>query len=130
MGLFRYWTVAQLPNFVLAAPVLLAMAVGVASYVARLGVRRVLVATCCPWAGAALPPSAQAALPYVLHTGVLLGVLLLASHVQIALRLCTAGGMPYVWVTVASWPPSRTLGYLSAYTFLAGVLYAGFYPPA
>lgn len=130
MGLFRYWTLAQVPNFVLAAPVLLAGTVGVVMYVTRVGARRVACATACPWAGQWLSREAHGLLPYVLHTAVLMGLLLFVSHVQIALRLCTPGGLPFVWYVVASWPLRPTLWYLSVYGLLAGVLYAGFYPPA
>ncbi|WFC95756.1 ER membrane glycoprotein subunit of the GPI transamidase complex-like protein [Malassezia brasiliensis] len=129
VGLFRYWTVAQVPNFALAAPVLVAGAVGVWAYVVRVGPGALAQAVFMPWrrtSAAGLP-----LLPYALHTAALLGLLLFASHVQIALRLCTPGGMPFVWYTAAAvCPPRAALRYLCLYGAVAGVLYAGFYPPA
>ena len=81
----------------------------------------------------ALPVSvpARGLLVHALHTAALLALLLFASHVQIALRLCTPGGMPFVWYTAAAvCPPRAALRYLCLYGAVAGVLYAGFYPPA
>ncbi|KAI3617854.1 hypothetical protein CBS9595_003763 [Malassezia furfur] len=129
VGLFRYWTVAQVPNFALAAPVLVAGAVGVGAYVMRVGPGVLARAVLVPWQRTTtlgLP-----LLPHALHTAALLALLLFASHVQIALRLCTPGGMPFVWYTAAAvCPPRAALRYLCLYGAVAGVLYAGFYPPA
>ena len=129
VGLFRYWAVAQVPNFVLAAPVLAAGAAGVSAYVARVGPGALARAVLVPWRRSEV--AGLALLPYALHTAALLALLLFASHVQIALRLCTPGGMPFVWYTAAAvCPPRAALRYLCLYGAVAGVLYAGFYPPA
>ncbi|TKY88206.1 hypothetical protein EX895_002916 [Sporisorium graminicola] len=147
VGVWRYWQAAQLPNFMLAAPVLVCIA-----YTARVFYRRSswshiaasLLAPRTTTRPAATTTEADLvalattpkATPYIVH-GVALGcILLFASHVQIALRLATPGGMPMVWwgaahavghsARVRRW----VLAYLAVQYCASIVLYAGFYPPA
>ena len=125
VGPFRYWTVQQLPNFLLAAPVL-AMSFA-ASYDYYTHRPRFVVAKTFPFLASSMPsltPAEEeddekerskkrrrrgrgaggpffspALLPFVhLHTAttVLLSV---SAHVQIVLRLCSAN--PVVWWYVA-----------------------------
>jgi len=149
VGFFRYWTLAQVPNFVLAFPVLTLGAYG--CWLATPCARRVVEQTLLPWRGScpASDPAKRASttirsrpalrceLVYVYHTAVVLCILLFASHVQIALRMATPGGMPMVWWAAAmlcerggpAWTKGVVL-YLLCYSGVACVLYAGFYPPA
>ena len=149
VGFFRYWTLAQVPNFVLAFPVLTLGAYG--CWLATPCARRVVEQTLIPWRGScpASDPAKRASttirsrpalrceLVYVYHTAVVLCILLFASHVQIALRMATPGGMPMVWWAAAmlcerggpAWTKGVVL-YLLCYSGVACVLYAGFYPPA
>lgn len=131
VGLFRYWTLAQVPNFVLAAPV-----IGFGLLQAHTFLRTVPLSAYLPH-GAVRPW----ALPYMVHMALLCVMLLVASHVQIALRFATPGGMPAIWwalaAAVVGGPiPARRIplnvatGYLLGYAAVAGVLYASFYPPA
>ena len=131
MGLFRYWTIAQVPNFLLAAPVVGFGLLQTWTYLRTVPLAAYLpVGTVRPWP-----------LPYMVHWAALCVLLLLASHVQIALRFATPGGMPALWwalaAAVAGGPvPARRIpltaatGYLVCYAAVAGVLYASFYPPA
>lgn len=108
---------------------LLAGGIACAAYGRRVGLR-LFDAVLCPWCA---PLGREAApLPFMLHTLALLLLLLFASHVQIALRLCTPGGMPFVWYGLAqgSVHGRLALRYLIPYALVAGLLYAGFYPPA
>ncbi|SJX65610.1 related to GPI18-mannosyltransferase [Sporisorium reilianum f. sp. reilianum] len=141
VGLLRYWQPAQLPNFVLAAPVLVAIAYTAYAFY-RHSTRTQIAASLIP-----LPRTSRSAtdevslhthahaVPYVIHAAVLGGVLLFASHVQIALRLATPGGMPAVWWGAAQatlglrWR-GAVLAYVAVQYCVAVVLYAGFYPPA
>ncbi|ETS65225.1 hypothetical protein PaG_00294 [Moesziomyces aphidis] len=142
VGWLRYWEVAQLPNFALAAPVLVAIVATARRYY-RTSSRAQLLASLL----AAHPPaqrrlgftlsSVPRAVPYVVHGLVLAVVLLFASHVQIALRLATPGGMPMVWWGLAHavlyappWLRPLVLSYLGIQMCVSCVLYAGFYPPA
>lgn len=130
VGFLRYWTAAQVPNFVLAAPVLVLGAY--ACQRLALSWRRVWVDTCRPWRSDAH----ECELAHVYYTAIVLVLLLFVSHVQIALRFATPGGLPALWwgaaVLVREHPRvGRVLqGYLLWYSLVAAVLYAGFYPPA
>ncbi|WFD44164.1 ER membrane glycoprotein subunit of the GPI transamidase complex-like protein [Malassezia psittaci] len=95
VGLFRYWTVSQLPNFILASPVLLAMAHALQTFTSRHSYRNLIMTVAMPWKRMPLHAESSKVLPYVLHVMIMLMILLMASHVQIALRLCTPGGLPY-----------------------------------
>lgn len=130
VGVLRYWEAAQLPNFVLAAPVLAAGAY--ACWAVAPPWRASLVALAAPLRRAARPGDVR--VPLVLHTAATLAVLLFASHVQIALRFATPGGLPLVYMGAARLLSTRYAPYVVAYAVLynvvGGVLYAGFYPPA
>lgn len=130
VGLLRYWTLAQLPNFLLAAPVLVMAAYG--CYAATPSLQALIVSAFAPWRR--FPPQGLSCVPvYIYHTLLLALLLLLASHVQIALRMATPGGMPLVWWACAHLGGTQTRGvltYLLCYSAAACVLYAGFYPPA
>lgn len=98
MGLFRYWTLLQIPNFILAAP-LLALSFFASYHYYTCDLHTVVTST-LPF----LPPSFRPAksrstsqsnraffsptlLPFIhLHTALTL-ILLVASHVQIILRV-------------------------------------------
>ena len=124
VGFLRYWTVAQVPNFVLAMPVL-----AVAAYACRPLVSSSVLVVLAPWRARQAPGDVYV---YACHTLVLVCILLLASHVQIALRMATPGGMPLVWWACAALYERHrgVLVYLLCYSTAAIVLYAGFYPPA
>ncbi|KAJ3889280.1 glycosyltransferase family 76 protein [Lentinula edodes] len=85
-GLFRYWTLAQLPNFIIAAPPFIAIfaySVHVLRRIAREGVSESLLAL----------------IPHAIHACILCGTLLFTSHVQIVLRL--APSMPLLYWAAA-----------------------------
>lgn len=143
VGLLRYWQSAQLPNFILAAPVLL-----IITYTARIFYRHSIPRQI---ASSLLAPSSVSdvttkgvgitlsgtpqATPYVIHAIILGNLLLFASHVQIALRLATPGGIPAVWwgaahlVLHSRWR-GLVVGWLAIQLCVGVELYAGFYPPA
>ncbi|GAA5880863.1 hypothetical protein JCM1840_003303 [Sporobolomyces johnsonii] len=101
VGPFRYWTLQQLPNFVLALPVFALSFAASYSYYSS-NVLPVLRST-VPFiplpsrsrAAEARPFLGESLVPYVhLHTATTL-LLLVSSHVQIVLRVCATG--PTVW---------------------------------
>ncbi|PKI85492.1 Gpi18p [Malassezia vespertilionis] len=96
VGFLRYWTLQQLPNFLLAVPMLVLGAAGCMLYVRTVKLRPLLRSTFTPWNPRAFSadPFGRIAPAFVYHTAILLAVLLFASHVQIILRLATPGGMP------------------------------------
>ncbi|GAA5954473.1 hypothetical protein JCM21900_006818 [Sporobolomyces salmonicolor] len=157
-GPFRYWTLQQLPNFVLALPVFALSSAASYSYYSS-NVLPVLRST-VPFiplpspppspspspspAAAARPFLDEFLIPYVhLHTATTL-LLLVSSHVQIVLRVCATG--PTVWWFAADlllvgkaaadaergrtqWG-RRWVGYCVVWGSIAVVLWATFLPPA
>ena len=130
VGFGRYWTLAQVPNFVLAAPVLV---LGAWAWV-RLAHSWRRVWTDAWWPGQSEGQACE--LAHVYYTAAVLALLLFVSHVQIALRFATPGGLPLLWWGAALLCDEHPrvgrvfLGYLLWYSLAATVLYAGFYPPA
>lgn len=144
VGLFRYWELAQLPNFILAAPVLLLLAHGVYAFL-RSATASQIVDALRPFPTAKRTQRAThtplrlehtpGLTPYIVHSAALGAVLLVASHVQIALRFASPGGLPCVWwsaAALAHTPAARRVltAYLALQYAAATALYAGFYPPA
>ncbi|GAA99627.1 glycosyltransferase family 76 protein [Mixia osmundae IAM 14324] len=132
-GFMRYWTLQQLPNFALAAPVFALSIAASASFYRKHGAR-------------SLPFSRSASqivlAPFVhLHTAQWL-LLLFSSHVQIALRLVATGPVTFLFAAellLSDWKSSARAGYCwgelwVGYCLIWGVvsllLWAGFYPPA
>ncbi|PWN37208.1 uncharacterized protein FA14DRAFT_187335 [Meira miltonrushii] len=166
VGPFRYWTLSQLPNWILASPVLYLIARWLTSYYSA-DIQSVIDRTLWPFSvseqnqgeestrpnvkqSAAADTrrlsvnvrSAPQLLPFAHYTLALFLILIVSSHVQIALRFATQGALPVVWWSAAELVEKRSLlrhGKLSLNTLLtlsiawqtiSIVLYAGFYPPA
>ncbi|GAA6057042.1 hypothetical protein JCM3770_005223 [Rhodotorula araucariae] len=156
VGPLRYWTLRQIPNFVLAAPVLaLSLAASCTFYARNLGAvlaltlpflplsprareqsvpdpARPLTAPSTPHALAALTPLMH------LHTATTL-LVVLSAHVQIALRLCAT--LPVAWwfaAELVSASPGSVRArwgrawerYTVWWGWLAVALWAVFLPPA
>ena len=153
---------AQLPNFLLAAPVL--ALIGLSYQYASGNIPEIATAVLKPWQQQRSTPSVvhssslekilhythtPTVLPHVLYLWLNGLLLLFTSHVQIALRFASPGGMPALWWTAAalvcSSPSDKggeqtskklakgstlLIGYLVLWNFASLVLYAGFYPPA
>lgn len=146
VGLFRYWEWAQVPNFALASPILLLLGYGVYRYFSSSTLGQIAQALrpfpsqkhkALPYSDTPLTLQSMPLLtPFVVHSAVMGMVLLLASHVQIALRFASPGGLPFVWWSAAalahSSPATRRMltTYLASQYVVSIVLYAGFYPPA
>lgn len=159
---FRYWTVAQLPNFLLAAPVLALCLRFCMKYFAT-DPRAALRLTLRPWRASAATRTQKRAqqqpeedsetsegvsvkatpslLPHAHFTLLTTALLVVSSHVQIALRFASPGGLPAVWWAAADVLLSTKghggerakrwlIGYLVIWNVVSLVLYAGFYPPA
>ncbi|KAE8225407.1 hypothetical protein CF319_g1854 [Tilletia indica] len=171
VGFLRYWEPSQLPNFLLAAPVLVFAVYGSIKY--SKGSLRPILFTLLLQADQSKSDtrvekstrveapatsmhmlhfsSSPTLLPHVIHNIITVGLLLFVSHVQIALRFATPGGMPIFWWGLAGWvlkgnrsdsdPSSSSgrvsnsrlrtvLGFLVMWNVLSLALYSGFYPPA
>ncbi|KAK8865872.1 hypothetical protein IAR55_001020 [Kwoniella newhampshirensis] len=137
IGLFNYWTLSQMPNILLASPVLLVSIYGTLNYLRK----RVS-------SGRHTNPSHPALEGlYICHL-VTTCLLLFSSHTQIALRVCL--GDPVVWWNVVSlafdWDKSPDgkqmgrrgmtkvgkwwVGWCLVWGAVSMVLWVGHYPPA
>lgn len=115
-GFLAYWTLQQVPNFVLAAP-MAALCVAACSEAAR---ARAFVT--------------QARAPHVLLLALMVAVAAVGTHVQTLTRFVSANPVVY-WYAGAQLAAARPAGrrawaaaYFGAYTLLGTVLFASFYP--
>ncbi|KAH7337312.1 GPI mannosyltransferase 2 [Rhizoctonia solani] len=105
IGLWRYWTVAQIPNFLLAMPMLTLAFSSVILFIVASS-RGIQFAkhkkVDSPLLDQILRPSAiLVLLPYALHALALSVILLTAGHVQIALRVLPAATPWVSWAGAA-----------------------------
>jgi phosphatidylinositol glycan class V len=129
VGFLRYWTVSQIPNFLLAAPVLLLLSSFSVYHILQvaIGFFNTKPSTPSPFLSASLTPHAIHALIFVM-------TLLFASHTQIILRL--AASMPFTywaaaWLLVEhpGWG-KLWVGWSIIWGCVSLVLWAAFLPPA
>ncbi|EMD32128.1 glycosyltransferase family 76 protein [Gelatoporia subvermispora B] len=103
VGFLRYWTLPQLPNFLLAAPVLAVLLWSTTYYVLHaLNPRLRAVLSGKDFGASAADPSpflGSSLAPHALHALIFTLLLLLNSHTQIVLRL--AASMPFTYWTAA-----------------------------
>jgi GPI mannosyltransferase 2 len=100
VGFLSYWTIAQIPNFLLASPIL-ALLISYSGTCLMGHMKNVFTATEPSRTSVSLtvdPPASM--LPHAIHALILSFTLLFASHVQIALRL--ASSMPIVYWAAAA----------------------------
>ncbi|KAG8689300.1 ER membrane glycoprotein subunit of the GPI transamidase complex-like protein [Ceratobasidium sp. 394] len=114
VGLWRYWTPAQLPNFLLAAPMLLLVGGSSIMFLCTIWYRSQRgsvksftsnrTASSAPASLANLPlspPMILTSLPYALHALALSLLLFTTAHVQIALRVLPAATPWAAWAGAA-----------------------------
>ncbi|KAJ3788657.1 glycosyltransferase family 76 protein [Lentinula aff. detonsa] len=121
VGLLRYWTLAQFPNFIIAAPPFIVM-IAYSVHILR------------KWMRGDASQSEVALIPHTIHACVLCCMLLFNSHVQIVLRL--APSMPLIYwaaawlvmdhATAARWWVCWSIIWGS----LSSLLWSTFLPPA
>ncbi|KAK4237236.1 glycosyltransferase [Achaetomium macrosporum] len=126
-GFLRYWTVSNLPLFLLATPMLVVL---VKSGVEQLTARRLPVADNPAESGCLLPLIQSAAAAQVL-----LAVLALTTyHVQIITRISSGYPLWYFWLARCLSRGEKTgshiVMFMVMYASIQGVLFASFLPPA
>lgn len=142
VGFFRYWTISQLPNWILSLPVLGLAALWMSSVYSQ-DTCILLKKTFLPWkfGNTVLLNNLLVHAHFTLIT---LLILVCNSHVQVVLRFASPGGLPAVW-----WGASHLftmnskemdskkrlwgkllLSYLVLWNLTSTLLYSGFYPPA
>ena len=130
VGLLRYWTPQQAPNFLLAAPVLVLL-----SYYSTQSVRSFInYLLYRPRLQKSSPFDSLSLAPHGIHAFVFTSILLFASHTQIILRF--AASLPFTY-----WSAARLLvehpqlgmwwiGWSVVWGAVSLVLWSTFLPPA
>ncbi|KAI0357097.1 mannosyltransferase [Trametes cingulata] len=140
VGFLRYWTVQQLPNFLLGAPPLLLLFTFTLQY-ARFALIPRLAAFASPSSAPSTAPTQKASpflspsiAPHVIHALVLSLLLLFASHTQIVLRLAASMPLTYwaaAWLLVERPNLGKWwVGWSVVWGAVSCVLWAVFLPPA
>lgn len=88
VGPFRYWTLSQLPNFAMAGPVLYITLRGLYTHLRSIA------------SSSSLSRIARLDTGIYLHQALMMALLIVSSHTQIALRLAATD--PVIWWTVAA----------------------------
>jgi phosphatidylinositol glycan class V len=139
VGLFRYWTLQQVPNFIISAPPLLSIFYFSFHYITR---SRLLHSvsqslTKSKDSPPTLPTSPFLSLslaPHVLHALFLTTTLLFASHTQIILRLGPSMPLTYwaaAWLVVERPHWGRWwISWSVIWSAVSVVLWSSFLPPA
>ncbi|KAJ2263954.1 ER membrane glycoprotein subunit of the GPI transamidase complex-like protein [Coemansia sp. RSA 376] len=141
VGFLRYYTVRQLPNFALAAPMVALSLAGLYTYaafdplrIATLGWRQRRSVT-----GIVVPLGAaffrRELLPHVYLWALLLFVAMTTMHVQVVTRFFSSVPIMFWFaahaVTSGNWWQQRmVVGYFVAYGLAGVVLFSNFFPPA
>ncbi|KAJ2797637.1 ER membrane glycoprotein subunit of the GPI transamidase complex-like protein [Coemansia furcata] len=141
VGFLKYYTVRQLPNFALAAPMVALSVAGLYKYaaydplrIATLGWRQRRTAT-----GAVVPLETaffgRELLPHVYLWVLLLGIATTTMHVQVVTRFFSS--VPAVFWFAAhavangdQWQRRMVVGYFVAYGLAGVILFCNFFPPA
>jgi phosphatidylinositol glycan class V len=128
VGFLRYWTLSQLPNFLIASPPLVVISAFALDHFqsllsefqginGRINFCQSLFLT-----------------PHAIHATIFSSILLFASHTQIVLRL--AASMPFTYWAAAwlfmKFPTCGTLwvAWSVIWSLISGILWATFLPPA
>jgi phosphatidylinositol glycan class V len=143
VGFLRYWTLQQLPNFIIAAPPLLLLFTFSTYHFAQGFIPRLIVThgnrksiSCPPQiiSRGPFPFLSHTITPHVFHSIILSTAILLASHVQIILRL--AASMPLTYWAAAwllhEYPRCGRwwVGWSVVWGAASVVLWGAFLPPA
>lgn len=99
VGFLRYWTLQQLPNFLLAAPVLALLTWGSLSFLFKVGFPSLISSKPLSSRNASHPLLSPSFLPHAIHALILTLTLLFAAHTQIILRF--ASSMPFTYWSAA-----------------------------
>ncbi|KAA1471717.1 mannosyltransferase [Dentipellis sp. KUC8613] len=131
-GFLRYWTPSQLPNILLASPVLALLFTYSLTYLTHFVS---LITHRKPTSPASTHPFFRPSLaPHAIHALILASVYLFASHTQIALR--QAASMPLIYwaaawlVSERPWWGRLWVGWCVIWGALSIVLWTVFLPPA
>ncbi|KAL0580343.1 ER membrane glycoprotein subunit of the GPI transamidase complex-like protein [Marasmius crinis-equi] len=123
VGFLRYWTIPQLPNFVIAAPPLLSI-MSFAFYNLKKQLDR----------NTDSPFTRSSIVPHAIHALVFCFMLLFAAHVQIILRMAAAMPITYwaaAWLMVEYPKVGRWwIGWSVVWGVLSIALWGTFLPPA
>ena len=124
VGLFRYWTVQQIPNFVISIPVFALLVYGIHLILANRSFKQL----------SSMQASQAKLIPHAIYTGIFTMLVLFNSHVQIILRLSTSIPLLYwaaAWLLIQkSWLAKVWISWSMIWGALSTVLWGAFLPPA
>lgn len=128
-GLFRYWSLQQLPNFLITAPPLLTIFI-FSIYHLRVRLADILN----PSNRGNRPFSSSSLTPHAIHSLFICCLLLFASHTQILLRVAASLPLTYwaaAWLVIY-YPihGQRWIAWSMAWGSISVVLWSSFLPPA
>lgn len=141
-GFLQYWTLSQLPNILLAAPVLLSILSFCSMHLQRCGIPMMSSSPLTPQHLRTSPKDSTRSAPFltasitphVIHSTALGLTLLFAAHTQIALRLASSLPVTYwaaAWLMVEHPGAGKWWVYWSvAWGAVSIVLWTVFLPPA
>jgi phosphatidylinositol glycan class V len=139
VGFLRYWTLSQLPNILLASPVLMLLFTFCARHM-RTEIPRIAANLSQRDPAQHIKPLQSEPFldpgitPHAIHAFIMCGVLLFASHTQIALRLAASMPLTYwaaAWLLVKHPALGRAwVGWSIVWGTISIVLWAAFLPPA
>lgn len=134
-GFLRYWTISNLPLFILAAPVLAAMLYSsFRALTGRLGPSQTGHVHISK-----MNASQSAVLRLAIAQGFLTVMTLTSLHVQIINRIASGYPVWYWYLATSAWGSSKALGNrifataiqaMAMYALIQAVLYGSFLPPA
>ncbi|KAG7090839.1 hypothetical protein E1B28_009921 [Marasmius oreades] len=123
VGFFRYWTVAQIPNFVIAAPPI----ISITAFSVCVLKQQLDKTTVSPFARCSL-------IPHAMHALIFCSTLLFSAHVQIVLRQASSMPLTYwaaAWL-VMEYPQFGRwwVGWSVVWGVISVILWSAFLPPA
>ncbi|QGA17664.1 hypothetical protein EYB26_005339 [Talaromyces marneffei] len=134
-GFLRYWTISNLPLFILAAPVLAAMLYSsFRALTGRLGPSHTTHVSISK-----MNTSQSAVLRLAIAQGILAAMTLTSLHVQIINRIASGYPVWYWYLATSAWGSTTQLGSrifttavqgMAMYALIQAVLYGSFLPPA
>ncbi|OAG40822.1 hypothetical protein AYO21_04899 [Fonsecaea monophora] len=131
VGLFRYWTISNLPLFLLAAPTLSILIYSAVDVLRR---PQLVIRDSTPSLSTTISAGNRALLSLALPQLILTVLALTSYHVQIITRLSSGYPLWYIWLAIKlQTEPKRAsvvIRWMVIYALVQAGLYASFLPPA
>lgn len=134
MGLFNYYTFKQLPNFLLALPMIIISFTGIISYISN-DLKRFLTLGLITTPNSKQPFYSPKVTVFIFHWLFILITALTVLHVQVTTRFIASQCIPFYWwtatilsTTQSKYQHNTLLLYLYSYIMIGTSLYTNFLP--